>query len=109
VAIERGVVEVPRRHDGLNATGAIQGGIVALAAEEAASSLADGPVVLDAMNVRYLRPFRVGPARAVATGDAGRAIVHITDAGSGNLGAVVTTRAHRLEAAGTSAAGRAAP
>jgi acyl-coenzyme A thioesterase PaaI-like protein len=91
-----GVAEVPRRDDGLNGAGAIQGGLVALAAEEAATSLADGPVVLEAMNVRYLRPFTVGPARAVATGDAERAVVHLTDVGASKLGAVVTTTSLRV-------------
>ena len=36
-------VEMARSTEGLNATGAIQGGLVALAAEEAASSLSDEP------------------------------------------------------------------
>jgi acyl-coenzyme A thioesterase PaaI-like protein len=93
---ERGVAELPRREDGLNGVGAIQGGLVALAAEEAAASLADGPVVLEATNVRYLRPFSVGPARAVATGDAERAVVHLTDVGASKLGAVVTTQSLRV-------------
>ncbi|WP_052711201.1 hotdog domain-containing protein [Pseudofrankia sp. DC12] len=87
-----GIVEVPRRPDGLNATGAIQGGLVALAAEEAASSLAAGPVVVEAMNVRYLRPISTGPARAVAVGDGRFSVVHITDVGAGKLSTVATVR-----------------
>jgi acyl-coenzyme A thioesterase PaaI-like protein len=94
--VEPGVAEVPHRLDGLNASGAIQGGLVALAAEEAISSLAAGPVVAYAINVRYLRPFRVGPARAVATGDEEFALVHLTDLGTGKLGAVATARTSRV-------------
>ncbi len=60
-----GTALVPHRHDALNAAGAIQGGMVALAAEE---------------------------ARAVATGDDRMSLVHLTDAGSGKLGAVATVR-----------------
>lgn len=94
--VEPGTVEVPHRRDGLNASGAIQGGIVALAAEEAASSLVPEPVVLHAFNVRYLRPFTVGPARAVADGTIDFAVVRLTDIGTGRLGAIATARATRL-------------
>lgn len=91
-AVAAGTVEVPRRPDGLNASGAIQGGLVAFAAEEAASSLAAGPVVAEALNVRYLRPISTGPARAVAEGDSRFAAVHITDVGAGKLSTVATVR-----------------
>ena len=94
--VEPGTAEVPHRPDGLNATGAIQGGLVALAAEESASSLSAEPVVLHMLNMRYLRPFSVGPARAVAEGTMDFAVVHLTDVGTGKLGAVATARATRL-------------
>ena len=94
--IEPGVVEVPRRPDGLNPGGAIQGGIVAFAAEQAAASLHHEPVLLVSLNVRYLRPFMVGPARCVATGTGEVSVVHLTDAGTGKIGAIATTRARRL-------------
>ena len=90
--VEPGVAEVPRRPDGLNATGAIQGGIVAFAAEEAATSLVDEPALLEVFHLRYLRPFMVGPARAQASGDARLAQVRLTDAGTGKLGATATAR-----------------
>jgi acyl-coenzyme A thioesterase PaaI-like protein len=51
-----GTAEVPWREDGLNASGSIQGGLVALAAEEAAASLADWPAWLSSLTLRYLRP-----------------------------------------------------
>ena len=87
-----GTVEMPRLPDGLNATGAIQGGLVAFVAEEAALSLVEGPQLVQALTVRYLRPFAVGPARAVATSGHGLCEVRITDAGTGKLGAVATAR-----------------
>ena len=43
--VEPGVAEVPHRGKNLNASNAIQGGIVSLAAEEAVRSLHDEPVV----------------------------------------------------------------
>ncbi|MCK9927475.1 hypothetical protein MXD62_09875, partial [Frankia sp. Mgl5] len=46
VVVAPGTVEVPRRADGLNAGGAIQGGLVAFAAEEAATSSTQGPTAL---------------------------------------------------------------
>ncbi len=90
--LSTGTAEVPRHPEGLNATGGIQGGLVALAAEEAATSWASGSV-LTSLGLRYLRPFRAGPVRAVATVQDGLASVHITDEGRGSvLGAVATGR-----------------
>jgi uncharacterized protein (TIGR00369 family) len=87
-----GRVEMPRHEEGLNPIGAIQGGLVALAAEEAAVSVQPG-TVLNHLEVRYLRPFMVGPAVAVAEVDEGVARVRLTDEGSGaKLGAVATGR-----------------
>ena len=94
--LEPGTVEMARRTDGLNATGAIQGGLVALTAEEAASSLADEPLLLHALQVRYLRPFSIGPARAEAEGTPELAVVRLTDLGTGKLGATATARGTRL-------------
>jgi acyl-coenzyme A thioesterase PaaI-like protein len=90
--VSPGVVEIPHRPDGLNAVGAIQGGLLAFAAEEAAASLAEEPVVAESIVVRYLRPFLVGPARATATGKDGVSVVSITDVGAGKLGLVATVR-----------------
>lgn len=87
-----GVVEVPRRPDGLNAVGAMQGGVMAVAMEEAARSLGGGTGALASMNVRYLRPVMEGPARAVAVGDGPVAVVELTDAATGKLCGLATTR-----------------
>ena len=87
-----GLVEVPHRPDGLNASGAIQGGLVAFAAEEAALSLSEEPAIVESLNLRYLRPFSMGPARAVASRDGATSIVRLTDVGAGKLGAIATIR-----------------
>ena len=80
--VEPGVVEVPRSPDVLNPADTIQGGVVALVAELAALSVADGAVVRE-LDVRYLRATRVGPARAVAERLTGRtARVEVRDAGA---------------------------
>jgi acyl-coenzyme A thioesterase PaaI-like protein len=92
VRVAPGHVEQPRHEEGLNPIGAIQGGLVALAAEEAAVSITDGTVLTD-LRVRYLRPFLAGPAVAMAEVDHGYASVRLTDAGAaGKLGAVATGR-----------------
>ena len=93
--LEPGVVEMPRLPDGLNATGAIQGGLVAFAAEEAALSQVEGPAVVDALTVRYLRAFSVGPLRASAREQNGVFEIDLTDTGTGKLGAVATARLGR--------------
>jgi acyl-coenzyme A thioesterase PaaI-like protein len=90
--VEPGVVEMPRLPDGLNATGAIQGGLVAFAAEEAALSRVAEPSVVHALSVRYLRPFSIGPLRASARECHGVYEIELTDIGTGKLGAVATAR-----------------
>ena len=88
-----GTAEVPHRPDGLNASGAIQGGLVAFGAEEAAGSTRAEPSVVQSLVLRYLRPFSVGPAVAVAEplGD-DLVVVRMTDAGTGKPGALATVR-----------------
>ena len=90
--LEPGTVEVPRRPDGLNAVGAMQGGVVALTIEEAASTVASEPAHLAALNIRYLRPVMVGPARAVATPSGTLRTVRLTDTSNGKLCALGTAR-----------------
>jgi acyl-coenzyme A thioesterase PaaI-like protein len=87
-----GVVELPKLPHGCNASGAIQGGLVAVAVEEAARSIADVDSTIGMLNLRYLRPFSIGPARARATRDGHLVLVELEDAGAGKLGAVATVR-----------------
>lgn len=90
--VEPGVAEMPRRPDGLNAVGAIQGGLVSVALEEAATSLWPEPAPAGSMTVRYLRPVMHGPARAIATAADGVCTVRLSDAGTGKLCLLATCR-----------------
>ena len=90
--VEAGTFDLPRRPDGLNASGAIQGGLVALGAEEAVRSALGTPAVPTSLTVRYLRPFAIGPARCVAEVRDDLAVVRLTDLGTGKLGAMATMR-----------------
>lgn len=85
-----GVAVLPRSDDGLNAAGTINGGLIALAVEEAALSLAPG-ATLSSMALRYLRPVRTGPAVATADVRAGLGRVDVRDAGGDDRPAVTAT------------------
>lgn len=85
-----GTAEVPRTPGGLNSAGGIQGGLIALAAEEAVASLADDPVFLRSLAVRYLRPFAIGPARATARRHGDTGLVRLEDAGAEKLSGLAT-------------------
>ncbi|HEY6530989.1 MAG TPA: hotdog domain-containing protein [Acidimicrobiales bacterium] len=86
-----GVAEVPRRHETMNATGSLQGGLVALALEEAVLA-AEPRTVLTSISVRYLKPYPVGPARATVELDRGLMVGEVVDAGTGKLGSWATAR-----------------
>ena len=87
-----GVATLPRTDEGLNASGTVNGGLLALVAEEAVLSDAPG-CVLATMAMRFLRPVRVGPAVARARLHAGVGRVQVTDEGrNGALAVLVTTR-----------------
>jgi acyl-coenzyme A thioesterase PaaI-like protein len=87
-----GVAVLHKSEDGLNSAKTVHGGLIALAAEEAALSLAPG-TSLSSLALRYLQPVRVGPAVATATVRDGLARVSLRDSGSGDrLAATATTR-----------------
>ncbi|EFC81828.1 hotdog domain-containing protein [Parafrankia sp. EUN1f] len=87
-----GVARLPRSEDALNAAQTVNGGLIALAVEEAALSLAPG-ATLSLLALRYLRPVRTGPAVATATAQAGLGRVEVRDAGDGDrLSVYATTR-----------------
>lgn len=90
--VEPGVAELPRIDDGLNAIGAIQGGLLTVAAEDAARSLVGDAALVSSMGVRYLRPFLVGPARATAERFGDVVLVRLVDIGQDKLGALATLR-----------------
>jgi acyl-coenzyme A thioesterase PaaI-like protein len=86
----RGQVELPRSDNGLNSSNTVHGGLLAILAEEAVLSLAEGRN-LSALSVRFLRPVRVGPAMATARLRNGLAIIEVRDAGSEDRLAVTAT------------------
>ena len=91
-----GIATVERRHDGLNASNTINGGLIALVVEEAALSGAEPGTILTSMALRYLRPARVGPilARATRYGEHDR--VEARDVGADDrLAVLAMTRSDR--------------
>lgn len=90
---EPGVAVLARSDDGLNSSNTINGGLIALAVEEAALSCTPG-AILSSLAMRYMRPARIGPVVATTAvhGDLSR--VHVRDAGADDrLTVVATTRA----------------
>lgn len=85
-----GIAMLARSDDGLNSTNTINGGLIALAVEEAALSLAPGATV-SSLAMRYLRPARVGPVIATAVNHGDLARVEVCDAGADDRLAVVAT------------------
>src|SRR3954470_21700738 len=88
-----GVASVPMRDDGLNASGTLNGGLLALVVEEAALSAAPN-ATLSSLSMRYSQPVRVGPAIAHAEVREGLGRVEVRDAGRDDrLAVIATTRA----------------
>lgn len=87
-----GTATIPLRPDGLNASGTLNGGLLALAVEEAA--LAAGSGSLASLSMRFAQPVRVGPAIATAEVVDGLGRVVVRDAGRDDrLAVIATTRA----------------
>jgi acyl-coenzyme A thioesterase PaaI-like protein len=88
-----GVAIVHHADDALNASNTLNGGLLALAVEEAALSCTPG-TTLASLAMRYLRPVRTGPAIARADVHHGLGRVEVRDAGDGDrLAVAATTRA----------------
>ena len=85
-----GVASVPLRPDGLNASGTLNGGLLALAVEEAALSAEPG-TTLASLSMRYVQPVRIGPAVAVAQAQDGLANIVVRDQGRDDRLAVIAT------------------
>lgn len=88
--VEPGIATLPRAEDAINASNTINGGLLALTAEEAALSLTPGET-LSSLAIRYLRPARVGPVVATAQVRGGLGRVEVRDAGADNRLAVLAT------------------
>lgn len=78
-----GVAVLSRQEDGLNSAKTVNGGLIALAIEEAvlSSNLAESPRTLASMAMHYLRPVRRGPAVATAEVTGAVGVVEVRDAG----------------------------
>lgn len=85
-----GLASIPMLPDGLNASGTLNGGLLALVAEEAALS-ADPGGTLASLSMRYVLPVRSGPAVAQADVRNGLASIVVRDAGRDNRLAVIAS------------------
>jgi acyl-coenzyme A thioesterase PaaI-like protein len=85
-----GAASIPMRPDGLNASGTLNGALLALVVEEAVLSAAPA-TILSSLSMRFVRPVRVGPAiaRAEVRDGLGNAIVR--DEGREDQIAVIAT------------------
>jgi acyl-coenzyme A thioesterase PaaI-like protein len=93
-----GVAVLPRSEEGLNASGTVNGGLIALAAEEAVLSLAPG-ATLCSLGLRYLQPARIGPVVATAHLRDGLGQVELRDSGNDDrLTGTATARTFRARA-----------
>lgn len=89
---EPGVAVLPCTPAVHNASKAINGGLLALAIEEAALSADPAASRIESVQVRYLRAIRVGPAIARADLHHGMGRVEVRDVSTDALAAVATTR-----------------
>lgn len=93
-----GVTEMAFTPERANASGSLNGGLLALMVEEAALSARPG-TPLGSMSLRYLRALRVGPAVATAVAHGAVTDVVVTDEGREDVLAVfATTRTHAADA-----------
>jgi acyl-coenzyme A thioesterase PaaI-like protein len=90
VRVAPGVAELTHSDDKLNASNTVNGGLIALAAEEAMLSLLPGATV-SSLDMRYLQPARVGPVVARAEVRDGLGRVQVRDEGNDNRLCVVAT------------------
>lgn len=87
-----GVAVLAHSDEVLNASNTVNGGLIALAAEEAVLSLAPG-TSLSSLDLRYLQPVRIGPVVATAEVRDGLGRVEVRDEGNENrLCVAATTR-----------------
>ncbi len=90
-----GTASIPMRPDGLNASGTLNGALLALVVEEAVLSVTPD-AVLSSLSMRFVRPVRIGPAVAHADLRDGLANVVVRDQGRDDqLAVIATTRSFR--------------
>jgi acyl-coenzyme A thioesterase PaaI-like protein len=86
-----GVAALAHSDDVLNASNTINGGLIALTAEEAVLSLSPPGASLASLDLRYLQAVRVGPAVATAEVRHGLGRVEVCDEGNENRLCVAAT------------------
>jgi acyl-coenzyme A thioesterase PaaI-like protein len=86
-----GVAALAYSDEVLNASNTINGGLIALTAEEAVLSLSPPGASLASLDLRYLQPARVGPAVATAEVRHGLGRVEVCDEGNDNRLCVAAT------------------
>ena len=86
-----GVAALTYSDEVLNASNTINGGLIALTAEEAVLSLSPPGASLASLDLRYLQAARVGPAVATAEVRHGLGRVEVCDEGNGNRLCVAAT------------------
>jgi acyl-coenzyme A thioesterase PaaI-like protein len=92
VRVAPGVAEQPKTDETLNSSKTLNGGLIALAIEEAALSLTPA-TTLSSLAMRYLQPVRIGPAVATAEVLHGLGRVEVRDRGNDDrLCVAATTR-----------------
>jgi acyl-coenzyme A thioesterase PaaI-like protein len=94
--VEPGTVVLPCTPAVHNASQAINGGMLAVAVEEATLSADPTARWVESIHLRYLRSIRVGPAVARADVHYGMGRVEVHDAGTDKIAAIATTRAREL-------------
>ena len=85
-----GVAVLARSDQVFNASDTVNGGLIALTAEEGALSLSPG-ASLASLGLRYLQPVRIGPAVAEAEVSDGLGRIEVRDAGNDNRLCVLAT------------------
>jgi acyl-coenzyme A thioesterase PaaI-like protein len=90
--VDAGTVALPCTPVVYNASRAINGGMLAVAVEEAALSADPAARWVESMHLRYLRSIRVGPAVARADVHHGMGRVEVHDASTDKIAAIATTR-----------------
>jgi acyl-coenzyme A thioesterase PaaI-like protein len=88
---DAGVAALACSEEVLNASNTINGGLIALAAEEAVLSLSPPGSSLASLDLRYLQPARIGPAVATAEVRHGLGRVEVRDEGNENRLCVAAT------------------
>ena len=87
-----GVASLPCGPAVHNGSKAINGGLLTLAVEEAALTADPDAARIESVHVRYLRAIRTGPAVARADVHHHMGRVEVTDASTGKVAAIATTR-----------------